>query len=221
MFRRILGAALAIGLTFGLASTASAAVITEYSGDGGDVLLTAGAVTAVTPHPAWGDVSDDAGLAPGTADWISYANTGVGGIIAPNTADRTSLAAATAHFQRSFSTTGGQFDLWVLTDDTASVWLDGVEIFPVFLGQIDPCAPGGTGVPVGCVEADMGVFSINLAAGNHTLDFYAYQTNNDVFGAQYAFSYQQVPEPEVLGMLGMGLFGLGALARRRSRTAAA
>src|SRR4051812_44798083 len=89
----------------GLTASAHAGVMSFWSGDGGDTLAASvvpGAITIVTPHSVWGDVSDDAGLAAGTAKWISYANTGAGGSIAPNTANRFSTAAATAKFTRTF-----------------------------------------------------------------------------------------------------------------------
>ena len=66
-------------------ASASAATISFYTGDGSDVLFSSvepGAITAIIPHGVWGDVSDgivtdNAGFAPGTAQWISYANTGL------------------------------------------------------------------------------------------------------------------------------------------------
>jgi hypothetical protein len=199
-----------------LAAPLSAAPITFHSGDGGDILLSAGALTPITPHAAWGDVSPFAGLPADTARWISYANTGIGGIIAPNAATRT-RPDATAVFSRQFVLGGtGQFDLWILTDDTAAVDLIGpggtTVLFDPFQGQIDPCAPGGTGIPIGCVDADMGHASMTLGPGAYDLRVYAFQTNRDVFGAQYAGS---VPEPASLMLLGTGLVGL--LARRRIR----
>src|SRR5690606_7704294 len=88
---RISGASLTIAALL-FSGAAMALPITESSGDGNDVIVTSvnpGAVTTITPPEVWGDVSDDAGLAPGTAKWISFANTGAGGSVAPNTPDRT------------------------------------------------------------------------------------------------------------------------------------
>lgn len=211
-----------------VSGSAQAMLITEYSGDGGDVLVASvdpGSVTAITPHPVWGDVSDDAGLASGTAEWISYTNTGypVGSnTLAPNSTDRTDLNEATAHFRRSFSLGGtGDFSLWILADDTAAVELSGPggtqTIASSFLGQLDPCAPGGSGQPIGCVEVDMGVYSLSgLALGDYMLDIYAFQTNGDVFGTQYAFEYTSVDASAMLGLLGIGLAGIGLARKKKS-----
>jgi hypothetical protein len=196
-----------------------------WSGDGGDTLVSSvasGSITEITPNPVWGDVSDDAGLAANTAAWISYGDTGQGGFVAPNVTDRT-IPNATAHFQRTFTLNHtADVSLFVLTDDTARVDVtsdggatgDVLSVTP-FSGQIDPCAPGGSGVPIGCVEADMGVYTLsNLGAGDYTVDVYAFQTNGSVFGSQYAAT---VPEPATLGLVGAGLAATGLAARRRRR----
>jgi PEP-CTERM motif len=200
-------------------ASASAATIQFYTGDGLDSVNT-GVVTVITPHPVWGDVSDDAGLAPGTAEWISYDNTGFNAIVADNAASRT-IPDATAVFSRSFTIGGtGEFEFWGLSDDTATVVLSGPggysnQFFTAFPGQIDPCAPGGTGNPIGCMEADIGVFSISgLSAGLYSLDVYAFQTNRVSFGVQYAGSYSEAPEPASLVLLGSGLLALGRRVRR-------
>ena len=204
---------LALSLLVGFTGRAQAAPITFHSGDGGDVLVSsvvAGAVTPIAKHAVWGDVSPAAGLAADTAKWISYANTGNGGIVAPNMVGARVPANATAHFRRTFNGSG-DFNLWILADDTATVLLNGVEIFAAVAGQVDPCAPGGTGKPIGCVLADMGVYNTTLTSGLHTLDVYVYQTNASVFDTQYAAS---VPEPATMALVGLGLLG-ASIARRR------
>lgn len=210
-----------------LSLSAQATLVTGYSGDGNDILassVTPGMITDINGPSVWGDVSNAAGLAAGTAKWISYANTGSGGVVAPNTTDRNNNSQATAHFQRKFNIGGaGILDLWLLTDDTATVTLTGPggtnTLWSAYSGQVDPCAPGGTGTPVGCVNADMGTYSTSgLSSGAYTLDVYAFQTNGDVFGSQYAMKYSSasVPEPGTLALFGIGLFGLAFRLRKKA-----
>lgn len=209
-------AVLALGLGAG---AANAAPIVFNSGDGvNESNSVTGTNVVITPHPAWGDVG-------GGASWISYANTGFGGIIAPNAATRT-RPDATALFTESLGNINS-ISLKVLADDTVTVDLVNLTtstiltLFNAFPGQIDPCAPGGTGVPVGCVNADMGVvMTTALAAGNYELRFYGFQTNADVFGIQYTgmtdTDTTDVPEPMSAALFGFGLLGLAAVRRRRA-----
>ena len=198
-----------------------AAPITFYTGDGGDV-VNGGAAVNILPHPAWGDVSELAGLAAGTAQWISFVDSGYGGIDLPNAKSR-NLGDQTARFTRTFDfSSETNLRLWLLADDTAIVRLLGPDgsvntLFNAYPGQIDPCAPGGTGAGLGCVLADMGNITLQgLTAGLYTLEVNAFQTNGWVFGAQYAGTVESVPEPASLLLVGIGL---GAAAIRRRFTA--
>jgi hypothetical protein len=206
-------------------SRADAATITFFSGDGGDV-VNGGTAVVLAPHPAWGDVSELAGLAAGTAEWISFADTGIGGEVVDN-ADSRELGDQTAVFTRTFNFIGDSIlSLWILADDTATVRLLGPNgyantLFTAYAGQIDPCAPGGTGGGLGCVQADVGITSVsNLTAGLYTLEINVFQTNGMVFGAQYAGKVESVPEPASLLLLASGL-GLAAMRKRRTGARAA
>lgn len=198
-------------------TTATAAPITFNSGDGiNETNSTTGTNVVITPHPSWGDVG-------GGASWISYANTGVGGIVAPNALTRT-RPDATSLFTEALGFIDS-FSLRVLGDDTVTVDLVNLttstitNLFTAFAGQVDPCAPGGTGVPVGCVNADMGVIlNTPLTAGAYELRFYAFQTNNDVFGIQYTGEVNTadtVPEPASLALFGLGVLAMYGMSRRR------
>ena len=193
---------------FGLfAGTAQASTIQFWTGDTQES-VTPGVVTPITPHGAWGDVSDNAGLAAGTAQWISYANTGIGGIVAPDISDPDNngnnndrfIGNQTALFSRTLLIGGaGDFDLWVLADDTATVVLNGPggysnTLFTASTQQVNPCAPGDSSdAGLGCVESSMGHASLTGLTGLYTLSVYGFQTNGDVFGIQYAGSYSASP----------------------------
>jgi hypothetical protein len=192
-----------------------AAPITFYSGDGGDLVNGSAAVT-IAPHQAWGDVSSYVGLDPWTASWISFEDTGIGGKVVPNAPSR-NLGDQTAVFSRTFNLLSDSlFSLWVLADDTGTIQLTGsggtktlIEAYP---GQVDACAPGGTGAGLGCLQADMGYAIANLTAGLYTLEINAFQTNGHVFGAQYAGQFTPVPEPASLLLM---TAGIGAVAVHR------
>jgi PEP-CTERM motif len=191
--------------------------IAFYTGDGGDV-VNGGSAVNLLPHPAWGDVSEAAGLAAGTAEWISFVDSGYGAIVLPNAESR-DLGDQTATFNRTFDfSSETTLRLWILADDTAIVRLLGPggyvnTLFNAYPLQIDPCAPGGSGGGLGCVQADMGIVTVSgLTAGQYTLEVNAFQTNGWVFGAQYAGTVESVPEPASLLLLGTGL---GAVAIRR------
>ena len=56
----------------------------------------------------------------------------------------------------------------------------------------------------------------NLAAGLYTLQLYAFQTNSNVFGAQYAGKFESVPEPGTLLLLGTAAVGFVVSRKRQS-----
>jgi hypothetical protein len=209
-------------LMFALTSAPSAAdTITFFSGDGGDQVNGGPAVTII-PHPAWGDVSEYAGLDDGTAKWISFENTGFNAIVAGN-ADSLTIGDETARFTRTFNLLSDSFlSLWALVDDTAIVRLLGPNgynntLITAYEGQIGGCGPGGLGYGLGCVQGDMGYAHTALTAGLYTLEVYGFQTNGVVFGAQYAGHVESVPEPGSLLLLGTGVVALAGRSRFRRR----
>lgn len=67
------------------------------------------------------------------------------------------------------------------------------------------------------MPADIGHSTVSsLAAGLYTLNLYAFQTNGNVFGAQYAGKLESVPEPGTLLLLGTAAVGFAARRERQS-----
>jgi hypothetical protein len=165
------------------------------------------ATQVISPNPAWA-----APLAG--SSWISFANTGnpsvPGFIVVPNGTDVT----FTQTFDLTGDITGASLD--VLADDTASVWLNGVELAsPNLNGPYPTCSS----LPIGCLTSTMGVFTFAqlqplLVDGENTLSFDVYQEAGSSYGLDYA-GMVSTPEPGTLLLLGSGLVGIALKARRR------
>ncbi|MBE0656223.1 MAG: VPDSG-CTERM sorting domain-containing protein [Bryobacteraceae bacterium] len=165
-----------------------------------------GETVAVTPHPLWQPNFTD-------AVWISYQGSGYGdGDFQPYKG--TTPVFAVEH--KFYAGAGSLFQLQVWADDTAGVFLDGVELkAPVFTQSI--CS----GQAIGCVPADAGNFSFNLTESKeYTLRFDVYQvgTGGDTTSNPMGLLYRgSVPDGgTTLILLGGALIGLETL-RRRSR----
>ena len=166
------------------------------------------ATQVISPNPAWA-----APLAG--SSWISFTNTGN-----PSSAGFTVLPNGTAvtfsqTFNLSGTITGATLD--VLADDTASVWLNGVELAS---GNLGGSYPTCSSLPIGCLTSTMGVFNFAelqpyLQDGTNTLSFVVYQEARSSYGLDYAGTVTSTPEPGSLMMLGMGLMGIALTARRR------
>jgi len=179
-----------------LAAPASAMPI--LSGDGTET-CNGGPCVTIAPHPAW--------QPPGAAQWVSYADTGAGGIIAPSTTT-TPLFTISEAFHAAYRSML-TFTVWA--DDTAQVFLNGTALnVPNFTQGI--CAVG----PLGCEPEEGGAFSMEVAAGSHLIEIDVYQVGAVTTGAMYEGSVSAIPLPASGALALAGIAGL-ALAGRRNK----
>ncbi len=194
----------------------NAAAVPIVSGDGTET-CTAGSgacsVTTIDRHPSW--QSNNPGAS--NAQWISFADTGVGGhTVVPNSA----TSPGASFFEQLTFTSATTLSMRIWGDDSVQVFLNDVAQNQLNLAMDSHC----TGGPFGCEPNEFGELDWLLDAGTYLLRFDVYQLGGGPFGLLYAGEFNpardavSVPEPGSAGLI-LGALGLLALrvARRRMR----
>lgn len=192
-------------------------------GSGGDCVQ-------ITPHSLWKsgatanidmDDSTPSELGEDHPVWISYANTGLGGVLA-GPLGNTNLSQPNMIVTQEFHLdTAGLASLRQWADDTVAVYIDGIGLVganvPNFTQNI--CAGGSPG----CQQGESSFGEIELDAGDHVFTWLAWQVgtgntaDSNPFGLLYIGQITQsdLPEPGALALMGLGLVGLIGARRRR------
>ena len=206
-------AAVAAALCF--TGLASANMITIDSVAGMTTSMSGINTVAITPHPAWegqnpvnpGDPTDT------SAVWISYADTGFGGLTFQPYMGMTPVVTIYEDFT---ALADSKLRLNVWADDTATVKLDGTSLMDAQFTNTT-CS----GQPIGCVPTDVGDITANISAGSHELAFTLFQTGNggdttsNPFGVLFTGTVDPTPEPGTCLLVG-GCLLVAGLVRRRS-----
>jgi hypothetical protein len=167
-------------------------------------------------HPLWQQNNPNGS----SAVWISYADTGYQGNHFQPSLGSKQVVAITDTFTAAGSNV---LNLQIWADDSAGVYVDGVQVFAPVYTQGSACS----GQVIGCLPGQDGVLSnYHLGAGTHTITFDLYQTGtgtdttSNPMGLLFTGSDVSAPEPAALLLVGGGLIGIGMI-RRRSKTVSA
>jgi hypothetical protein len=162
-------------------------------------------------HPLWEPNHAEGGK------WVSYDETGDGGIVLPNVIGFPSVP--TALFTEFFTLAGipssGSVMVWA--DDTASVSINGIELVAANGVQDQNCAAG----PVACTPGEGLLIDLtpHLRHGYNSITFGVYQRDGGPFGVLYEGVVEShAPEPATMGLFGSALAGLALWAKRSRRS---
>jgi hypothetical protein len=183
----------------------------QYNGIG-----PSGLTVAIGAHPLWQPNNPNGS----SAVWISYAQTGYEGNHFQPSLGSTPVVTITDTFT---ATENNVLNLQVWADDSAGVYVDGVQVFAPVYTQGSACS----GQVIGCLPGQAGVLSnYHLGPGTHTITFDLFQTGtgtdttSNPMGLLFTGSDIAAPEPAALLLVGGGLVGIGLL-RRRSKAVSA
>jgi hypothetical protein len=172
---------------------------------------TSGKTVAIGVHPLWQQNDPDGS----SAVWISYAQTGYQGSHFQPYLGSTPVVTISDTFT---ATDTNVLNLKVWADDSAGVFVDGVQVFAPVVTQGSACS----GTVIGCLPGQVGVLSnYHLAAGTHTISFVLYQTGtgtdttSNPMGLLFEGTDTTVPEPGAFLLAGAGLVGIGLIRRSR------
>jgi hypothetical protein len=201
--------AMMLGMAILGASEASAAPLVFFGSDGGPgETNSVGDTVAIPQHPGWANPYN-------STSWVSYTNTGdpsaPGYTVVPN--------GTVVNFYDSFflpSATDVTGWLRVMADDSASVYLNGTLLMPE-ASQIGNPYATCSNTPIGCLDSTAVVLDITplLQQGNNNLLFAVGQRAGSSLGLNYFGEVNQVPEPASMILIGTGLLGIAARARKR------
>ena len=192
---------------------------TQYNtGVNGAVPLGEANVVLTPPHPAWAP-------AIGASQWISFVDN-----YSPTPSGQDPCGAGylicngdSVSFFHTFTLTNSASYsglLQVMADDTADVWLNGVQLFAAvadYTGLYPYSYSRCADVPIGCQSDTTGIMGIDaslLHDGTNTLEFTVWQKDGTGYGLDYSMALSNVPEPGIFGLISGCLGALLALRRK-------